>query len=108
MIAAAGMMRMEDIQEKHRPLSTYTYTGDSAIIDPRGEIIAGPVSGEETILEATVSLDLVRAAKSINDSAGHNARPDVFQLLVNGNPVPRPIEHTAGPELRSDSPDIDQ
>lgn len=107
-IAAAGMMRMEDIQEKHRPLATYTYTGDSAIIDPRGEIIAGPVSGEETILEATVSLDLVRAAKSLNDSAGHYARPDVFQLLVNGNPVPRPIEPTAGLELRSDSPDIDQ
>jgi hypothetical protein len=51
---------------------------------------------------------LVRAAKSVNDSAGHYARPDVFQLLVNGNPVSRPIEPTAGPELRSDSPDIDQ
>jgi len=107
-IAAAGMMRMEDIQEKHRPLATYTYTGDSAIIDPRGEIIAGPVSGKETILEATVSLDLVRAAKSLNDSAGHYARPDVFQLLVNGNPVPRPIEPTSRPALSSDSPDIDQ
>jgi len=70
-IAAAGTMRMEDIQEKHRPLATYEYTGDSAIIDPRGEIIAGPVKGDETILEATVSLDLMRAAKSLNDCAGH-------------------------------------
>jgi len=66
------------------------------------------VSGKETILEATVSLDLVRAAKSINDSAGHYARPDVFQLLVNGNPVSRPVEPTSGPALSSDSPDIDQ
>jgi nitrilase len=107
-IAAAGTMRMEDIQEKHRSLATYEYTGDSAIIDPRGEIVAGPVNVEETILEATVSLDLVRAAKSLNDSAGHYARPDVFQLLVNGNPVSRPVEPTSEPAQSSDSPGIDQ
>ena len=107
-IAAAGLMRMEDIQDKHRPLATYTFTGGSAIIDPRGEIIAGPVSGEETILEATVSLDLVRAAKSINDVAGHYARPDVFQLLVHGNPVPKPVESTAGPTPANDSSETDE
>ena len=84
-------MRPEDIQEKHRPLATFTYTGDSAIIDPRGEIIAGPVSGEERIITATVSLDLVRAAKSLVDVAGHYSRPDVFQLLVNGKPAQRSI-----------------
>lgn len=83
-IAAAGLMRPEDIQEKHRPLATYTYSGDSVIIDPRGEIVAGPVRGEETIITATASLDMVRAAKSLVDAAGHYSRQDVFQLLVNG------------------------
>ena len=66
------------------------------------------MSGKETILEATVSLDLVRAAKSVNDSAGHYARPDVFQLLVNGNPVSKRVEPTSGPVLSNDSHDIDQ
>lgn len=86
-IAAGGTMNIEDIQEKHRPYASYSNTGDSAIIDPRGEVIAGPVSGEETILEATVSLEMVRAAKTSIDVAGHYSRPDVFQLLVNGEPV---------------------
>jgi predicted amidohydrolase len=107
-IAAAGMMRMEDIQAKHRPLATYEYTGDSAIIDPRGEIIAGPVSGEETILEATVSLDLVRAAKSLNDCAGHYARPDVFTLLVNGKPVPGPSVGAQGSHSGDSLPEMDE
>jgi hypothetical protein len=34
-----------------------------------------------------VSLDLVRAAKSVLDVGGHYSRPDVFELRVNGRPV---------------------
>lgn len=86
-IAAAGTMKKEDVQKKHRPLALFEYTGDSAIIDPRGEIIAGPLRGEEAILEASVSLDMVRASKSLVDIGGHYSRPDVFQLLVNGKPL---------------------
>lgn len=86
-IAAAGTMRKEDVQEKHRPLALFEYTGDSAIVDPRGEIVSGPLKGEEEILEASVSLDLVRAAKSLVDIGGHYSRPDVFQLSINGKPL---------------------
>jgi predicted amidohydrolase len=66
-----------------------TYTGVSHIIDPRGEILAGPAEGE-TILTASGSLDRVRAAKVVCDAAGHYARPDVFQLHVNRSPR-RPV-----------------
>ena len=52
------------------------------IIDPRGEIIAGPLEGEG-ILMAEGSLETVRAAKAACDIAGHYSRPDVFNLLVN-------------------------
>jgi predicted amidohydrolase len=56
-------------------------TGDSYVIDPRGEVIAGPAQGEE-ILYADCSLAAVRAAKAVCDVAGHYSRPDVLQLLV--------------------------
>ena len=64
----------------------YEHDGGSCIIDPRGEIIAGPVSGEETILTATASLDLVRSVKAVVDIGGHYSRPDVFDFRVNYPP----------------------
>lgn len=56
--------------------------GDSCIIDPRGEVIAGPAQGEE-ILIAEGSGEAIRAAKACFDVAGHYSRPDLFQLVVN-------------------------
>ena len=49
---------------------------------PRGEIIASAESGKEEILTARVSLKNVRAAKVVNDVAGHYARPDLMRLVV--------------------------
>lgn len=64
-----------------------TFTGDSVIIDPRGEIIAGPLHDEEGILIVEADLGQVRAAKTIVDIAGHYSRPDVFELRINGKTV---------------------
>jgi hypothetical protein len=52
------------------------------IIDPRGEVIAGPAKGE-TILLAQCSQETLLAAKSAIDLGGHYSRPDIFQLRVN-------------------------
>ena len=81
-VCSAGLRLKEHIPDKWKPLGEWEHTGQSVIIDPRGEIIAGPVDGEE-ILFADGSLDIVRAAKAACDIAGHYSRPDVFQLLVN-------------------------
>lgn len=82
-LCAAGMLTPEAIPEKYRELFSRPYTGDSVIIDPRGEIVAGPAEGE-TILTAEIDLALVRAAKVAGDVAGHYARPDIFDLRVAG------------------------
>jgi nitrilase len=56
--------------------------GDSAIVNPQGEFIAGPLREQEGILYAEIDLVQMRAAKWEFDVAGHYARPDVFQLTV--------------------------
>ncbi len=56
--------------------------GDSAIVDPDGQIIAGPLREQEGILYAEVDPQRMRGPKWMLDVAGHYARPDVFQLSV--------------------------
>jgi nitrilase len=81
-IAAGGMRSHADTPERYRELSTVEYSGDSYIIDPRGEIIAGPAQGE-MILIADGSKQAILAAKSLCDIGGHYARPDLLRLNVN-------------------------
>lgn len=91
-ILSAGLLRSEDIPERyHELIGSWALTGDSCIIDPRGEVIAGPAEGE-TILTARVTLEAVYAAKVACDVGGHYSRPDVFQLLVNRQPLERMVE----------------
>ncbi len=81
-ILASGLHKKDNLPERYQELVKFDMTGDSCIIDPRGEVIAGPLDGED-ILIAEASLDLVRAAKASIDIAGHYSRPDVLQLNVN-------------------------
>ncbi|MFH3481819.1 carbon-nitrogen hydrolase family protein [Xanthobacter variabilis] len=60
--------------------------GGSAIIDPLGQVLAGPLFDEEGLLTATLDLDDLARAKFDFDVAGHYARPDVFTLTVNEAP----------------------
>ena len=59
-------------------------TGNSVIVDPNGEIIAGPLHKEEGILYAQLDLKLLHGSKWNLDVAGHYARPDAFKLTVRG------------------------
>jgi nitrilase len=57
--------------------------GGSCIVNPLGEVIAGPVYDEEAVLTADIDLaDTIRGKFDL-DVVGHYARPDVFQLRVN-------------------------
>lgn len=60
--------------------------GDSAVIAPGGEIVAGPLRKEKGILFADVDSNRVGIAKRDLDVTGHYSRPDIFTLSVNTQP----------------------
>jgi nitrilase len=88
-------MRKDDIPDRY-PFKEKYYTGedewinvgDSAIVNPEGEFIAGPVRMREEILYAEVDPRLMSGSHWMLDVAGHYARPDVFTLSVNTEPRP--------------------
>lgn len=104
-ILAGGICSSEHVPEAYQEWA-YPAMGDSCIIDPRGEIIAGPAEGE-TILMADGSMEHIFAAKSACDVAGHYSRPDLFQLRINQTPYQQVVE-TPGPEYAAIEPDAEQ
>jgi nitrilase len=58
--------------------------GGSLIVSPMGEVLAGPLRGQEGLIVAEVDLaDVVRARFDF-DATGHYARHDIFRLDVSG------------------------
>jgi len=60
--------------------------GGSIIVSPLGDILAGPIFGEETILYADLDASEIARGKMDFDVAGHYARADVFKLVINRAP----------------------
>jgi nitrilase len=82
-------MRKDDIPDRYAmkqkfyaEADEWINIGDSAIVNPEGQFIAGPVRKQEDILYAEVDPRMVQGPKWMLDVAGHYARPDVFQLTV--------------------------
>jgi nitrilase len=65
--------------------------GNSVIVSPDGEVVAGPARHQETILTAEVDLATVHAARRYFDPVGHYHRPDVFRLTVDTQPRPATV-----------------
>lgn len=65
--------------------------GDSVVIAPGGDIVAGPMRNEQGILYAEVDSNRVGIARRALDVAGHYARPDIFKLHINTRPQ-SPVE----------------
>ncbi|MCY3567036.1 MAG: carbon-nitrogen hydrolase family protein [Chloroflexi bacterium] len=63
-------------------------SGGSAIIAPGGKYLVEPVTDRETIIYAEIDLNATIESKRWVDSAGHYARPDVFQLHWDKRPKP--------------------
>jgi nitrilase len=63
--------------------------GGAAIVAPSGELIAGPLYGEEGIVVADCDLKAGLHEKRIFDAVGHYSREDVLLAEMNGHGVGR-------------------
>jgi predicted amidohydrolase len=79
--------------------------GGSAIIAPSGRYLAGPVYDREEIVYAEIDLEDTVREKHSRDIAGHYARPDVLQLVVNARR--KPIAQFLAAETVVDGDSID-
>jgi nitrilase len=68
--------------------------GDSVVIAPGGEKVAGPLHEKQDILYAEIDPARAAGARRTFDVAGHYARPDVFTLHIN-NQRHSPIEFSS-------------
>jgi nitrilase len=68
--------------------------GGSCIVNPFGQVLAGPNYEGECILTAEVDLGEITRGKYDLDVVGHYARPDVFRLFVNERSTPPVVLRT--------------
>lgn len=54
--------------------------GGTVIISPLGEVLSGPLYGQEGLVEAELPLSLIPKSKMDFDATGHYHRPDVFSF----------------------------
>ena len=84
--------------------SFYQSFGGSAIINPFGEVVAGPVRDAETIVYADIDLKVNEMARAIINITGLYSRWDILSLLVRESEYEPlvPMETLAGaPALRA-------
>lgn len=70
-------------EEDYQFLNDDDKTGGSVIINPRGDVIAGPLYGNhEGILYADADLEETVRGRLVHDVGGHYNRSDIFQLHI--------------------------
>ena len=86
--------------------ATVLIRGGSVIVNPMGEVVAGPVYGREAVIAANIDLeDAIRGRYDL-DVAGHYSRPDVFNLRVNEGEK-KPVSFGTPVDGREDAPVAD-
>ncbi len=87
-LSSCQFAKRSDFPADYQPLQgndpdTILIRGGSCIISPLGQVLAGPLFDQPTILTADLDLaEIVRGQYDL-DVVGHYARPDLFQLTVN-------------------------
>jgi nitrilase len=100
-IGSGNLLRGSDMQadvpgleEIYPEADEWVNPGDSVVIAPGGEVVAGPLRREPGILYAEVDAKGVGLARRTLDITGHYSRPDIFQLHVNRE-VQSPVDFSS-------------
>lgn len=88
-LSACQFARVSDYADHHfaketekRDPNEIVIAGGSCIVDPMGQILAGPLRETEGVLTAEIDLDDIIRGKFDMDSCGHYSRSDIFKLQV--------------------------
>jgi nitrilase len=106
-VSVGALMRESDLKPDLRSLGVYESgelinPGDSVIVDPLGNIVAGPAHGSETILYAEAPAQASLFARRGFDAVGHYGRADIFSLALHGVPIPLEINAPVSMAAMSD------
>jgi nitrilase len=71
--------------------------GNSTIVGPEGDVLAGPLIGEEGIVCAEIDASRARVSRQQFDAVGHYNRSDVLRLTVDTTPKAA-VSFAEGPE----------
>ncbi|MGE0438892.1 MAG: nitrilase-related carbon-nitrogen hydrolase [Gemmatimonadales bacterium] len=101
-LSACQYARRKDYPADYRAIQgddpdTVLIRGGSSIVDPMGNVLAGPVYDTSAVLTADLDLSLIPRGKYDFDPVGHYARPDLFRLTVNTASQP-PVVFTDRPD----------
>ncbi len=78
--------------------------GASVIVDPFGDVLAGPLVDREGLLVADLDLDQIARGRYDFDATGHYARPDLFTLVTDHTPRSAvTVKNAATPRVDADS-----
>ena len=99
-IGCCQAVRRDDIPDRYAFKKLYPQdrewinAGDSAVVGPDGRWIAEPLHAAQGIVMAEIDVRQALGSRWIFDAAGHYARPDVFELIINraAHPMLRTIE----------------
>ena len=75
---------LSDADELYGGDEDWMSRGNTTIVAPSGEVIAGPLIGEAGTVSATIDLAQIAAGRRMFDPTGHYARPDVLSLSWTG------------------------
>jgi len=87
-IGVCSALKMDDIPTEYEFKKLYPgdrewiNPGNSCILNPRGEFIAGPLAEKAEIIYGEIDLDQIPQAKRMFDVTGHYSRPDVFHFGI--------------------------
>ncbi len=91
-LSACQYLLRSDCPADYQPIQgdapeTQLIKGGSLIVNPLGQILAGPMHGTEGLITAELNLNDIVRGKFDLDTVGHYARPDLFSLSVNERPA---------------------